>query len=501
MHCRKPCSILFLAAGVTISLLLIFGLSTCSLWQASKMSPEINQSDFLIQPALLTPVDTTSLAPHKTFVLWADTHYGNRQGDGAANDIAASVSWIKTLNPDFIFHIGDIVDQGKVSAFNSANIDFDDIVENTLAERIWFVVGGGHDGYFGSSGCPNCNGAKFARARELTSLWYTIKEGNNVVIFCSILQGRSGWVSDWGNGDGHFIPQDKIDWLEEQLSKWAGTENNIFVIAHTPIYHTNAKTHGWAQMDKGEWQTTSKKLLDLFDKYRVDVYIHGHVHMDPDKAYSAHREVSQGNVLIRGFREDLPNTTFIHATDICWEHGRSRRSTYPSVMYFTLIEGNDYFDLNAVRVDTNARVGITYNDSAQSLPIIRVPLSYPIANMDSSNRVDYFEQAWSVWRYSDESDMQWYRDSAGLMVERPSWIVSIWDLWEATQITGFNVSHNEAGLLHHEFYCSNSNIKRWDGPYENPSDLGICRWVKVRTIVNPYRITYIYDMKLLTAAK
>ncbi len=437
----------------------------------------------------------------KTFVLWADTHYGNTERDGAANDIAASVEWIKEKNPDFVFHLGDIVDRGEFAEFDAASADFDEIIHNTPVQGIWFTFGGGHDGYFDQVGSPNWNGAEFLRKRKLTGLWYTIREGNNVFIFCSIVQGKPGWDSAWGSGGGHFIPQNKLDWLEEQLAKYEDTENNIFVIAHTQLYHTNAYSHEWAQMDKIEWQKTSEKLLELFGRYRVDVYVHGHLHIDPDQSYSGHADASAGNVLLNGFRQDLPSTTFIHAGSVDWEHGRERslKSNYPSVMHFNLVEGNNYFDLKAERVDTSAKVKITYNDGSESAETIKVPLSYPVSGLGSDNEVDYFEQAWSVWRYSDEGDYQWYKDSEGLRTDKNSWIVSRWDLWEPKKITGFSVEWNEKGSLSHEFYCSNNGMATWSEPVDNASDLGVCRWIKVKTSIVPNGTVYIYDMNPETA--
>jgi len=401
-----------------------------------------------------------------------------------------------------------VVDQGELSDYALANKDFDDLIQNTNIENIWFTFGGGHDGYAHKTP-PHWNGASFQRDRNLTSLWYTIKEGNNVFIFTSILQGSPDpaiWDYGWGDPidylkNGHFIAMNKLNWLESQLAEYENTENNIFVITHTPIVHTNAYTHDWAQMQRYTWMNTSDILLDLFEEYRVDVFIHAHVHTDPDKAYSNHTNVSAGNVLLRGFRSDLPDTTFLHATDVNWEHGSTRgvNSNYPSVMYFKMIEGNNYFDLRAVRTDTNDTVGITYNNSNNDTTetTLRIPLSYSITGMDTSNQIDFFEQGWGVWEFSDEGNYQWYKDSEGLRVNKSAWITSRWDLWEEEEITGFIVNYTETnGTLSHQFYCSEDRMSTWRGPYNDASDLGSCRWIQVNTTFSPISgsVIYVYDM-------
>lgn len=429
-----------------------------------------------------------------TFVLWSDTHYG------VVGSKRAALEWIKNKNPDFLFHLGDIADRGelKFGEFNKANAAFDDIIKNTNVENIWITLGGGHDGYPDPLGLPNWNGVSFLRDRKLTSSWYTIKKGNNVFIFCNII-GCYGWTLDWRTGGCHFIPQNYIDWLGGQLSKWNDTENNIWIITHSPLQHTNVYTHEWGGMQTEPWITTTAKIKNLLSKYRVDVLMNGHVHIDPDKSHSSHPNVSGGNVVLGTSRDDLPDkTTFLHVPSVCWRHGREKggKSTYPAVMYFDLIEGENYFDLKAARVDTSSSVNITYNDGSESLEKIRVPLSYPIEGMNGSN-IDFFEQAWGVWEFSNEGDYQWYKDSEGLMAENDSWIISRWDLWENKIIVGFDVNWNEMGSLSHEFYCSKDNMNTWDGPYNKASDLGNCRWVEVKTMIYPSTITYIYDMKLL----
>lgn len=448
-------------------------------------------------------VNTTSYS--KTFLLLADTHFGDTAGDGSSNDINYTWAWMKTKNPDFVLHIGDITSRGYTPEFTEANNFFDDLIQNTNIEKIWFTYGGNHDGY--NNKLAHWTGAQFQRDQNLTSLWYTIKKGNNVFIFTTLVQQRDWWESDWDQGTAsHLITRDKINWLESELNKYNNTENNIFVITHTPPVHTNIYTDTWAQMQNNAWKNTSTLLLDLFDRYRVDVFISGHVHIDPDKAYGDnHENVSAGNILIRGFRNDLPNTTFLHATDVDWEHGETVgiNSNYPSVMYFKMIEGNNYFDIRAVRTDTNESVGITANNSGDENPYIRIPLSYNVTGMDSDNNIDFFEQDWGVWEYSNETagDYQWYKDSEGLRVNTSEWITSRWDLWEEEHIDDFEVNWTgENATLSHEFYCSDDGMSSWNGPYNEAADLGNCRWIQVNTTIdNPTSAIYIYEMDFDTA--
>jgi len=451
-------------------------------------------------------VNTTSNS--KLFVLFSDTHYEDldlydiSNQDYSEEDINYTTAWIETKNPDFLFHVGDITRRGYHTEVEDAVEGFEELVENTNIENIWFTFGGNHDAF--NSAHSHWEGAFFQRERNSTSLWYTIKEGNNVFIFVSLIQDRADWESGWGGYgiSSHFIPQNKLNWLESQLVKYNDTENNIFVITHTPIVNTNSYTGSWAQMERGPWINTSNQLLDLFEEYRVDVFIHGHVHTDPNSTYSSNENVSAGYILINGFRDDLPNTTFLHVPDIDWHHGSGYAedgdSSYPSVMYFKMIEGNNYFDLRATRTDTNSSVYISYNNGSDANKTLRIPLSYPITGMNSSNEIDFFEQDWDVWEYSIEDvDFQWYKDSEGFRLNQSSWISSRWDLWSQQKINSFEInSTGSDSNFTNLFYCSNDNMNSWGGPYSSASDLGNCRWVQVNTTFSGSSTIYVYEMTL-----
>ncbi|MCI0497043.1 MAG: metallophosphoesterase, partial [Thermoplasmata archaeon] len=303
----------------------------------------------------------------KTFVLVADTHFGNvHEGNGSADDIASMEDWINGTDPDFLMHMGDIVsyskkagadDQGDYDEFIEAGASFDEMIEHTPINDVWFALGN-HEAYPNTdtkySKWAHWDGARFMRDRGLVSPWYVIKEGNNVFVFVGVVRDmENGWVSEWkdigwGKNEGSiYIPQNKLEWLDRTLAYWKDTPNNIFVICHMAIVDTNSYSRAWYHQSHNQWIMTSRKLLSIFEDNRVDVYLHGHIHTDPDSSYSSHVNVSKGNVLVSGFRSDLPATTFIHVPSINWEHGkeRNKRSNYPALMTFDLVEDQVYFEL------------------------------------------------------------------------------------------------------------------------------------------------------------
>jgi len=430
----------------------------------------------------------TGITGTKRFAFIADTHYGNTEGNGSTDDISATNSSLKSLNPDFIFHLGDIADRGETNQFAQAKADFADYVKNTKAENVWFTFGGSHDGYMDKIAPADWKGAKFARDMELYSLWYTIKEGNSVFIFCSIVQGSAGWDLGLSDNDGHFIPQNKLDWLESELKKYQNTQNNIFVISHSQIVDTNADSSPgqWAQMDDPSWQRSSQKLRDLFARYRVDAYIHGHLHMDPDK-YDAN---GRGNVLLKG--SNGAATNYIHVPDTNWEHGQERgiNSTYPGLMYFDLTEGTKALTIKAIRTDQNSPVSISYNSNKTLAEEIKINLSYPVSALASLNSPDEINYSWGVWEYSDEDDFQWY-DLDGLRLNKPGSFYSIFDLGAVKTISKIDVSWNHQGQMTHLFYKSQDG-KNWQGPISNLGKLGPTRYLKLKTSVVPNGITKIF---------
>jgi len=470
--------------------------------------------------ALLFLSSIASAGGTKQFVLVADTHYGNViEGNGSADDIDLMEKWINNTDPDFLLHMGDVASyeqkkdiayNGSYNEFIQAGESFDELINETPIEDVWWVVGN-HDAYADIDNQNNSwahwDGARFLRDRHFTSPWYTIREGNNVFIFCAVINDmKFGWDSDWRNmswGEergSSYIPQNKLDWLEGELGHWENTENNIFLIVHLPITDTNGYSRAWHRQTDNQWLVTSKKLLELLEEYRVDVYMHGHVHTDPDTSKSSDVNVSRGTVLVSGFRTDLPNTTFLRVSDINWEHAKeATRSSYPSLMYFNLTDGSDHFDLRAVRLDKGSETKITVNNSATGEEYVRIPLSYNVTGMEGNdNHIDDYRQGWGVWEYSDEGTCQWYKDSEGLRVNKSVWIESRWDMWKVKTVTEFTVNWTSTrGSMNHTFYASNNAMVSWSGPYSDPTDMPTARWFRVNTTITPNtnEIVYVYDMQ------
>jgi len=469
--------------------------------------------------SMIIPVEADPTT--KFFVLTADPHWGSVEGTGSDEECTLMVDWIKYKNPDFMLMAGDVAEGqtwggGKSTELQLswASENFSDIISNTNIEKIWWTFGGNHDGYVDAN-YNNWDGATFLRSENLSSLWYTIKVGNNVFIFCSIIGCDATWSdSDWsiGNRD-HIITQPHIDWLESQLAKY-DTNNNIFIICHTQVQNTNIASgdDDWAQMGTTAWETVSTQLRNMFGNYSVDAWIHGHVHADPSHSYDDDNECNQGNIVLQGFNgvTGVMNTTYCHIGSVFHEHGAIPSiRTFPSLYYFNLTEGNSYIDIVAHRLDTNESVGITYNDSAGTQSSIRIPLDHSISGL-SGNSPDDFEQFWCPWRYSDEAaPYQWWKDSQGFRIGKAGWVEHRYDLWEEKNITGFWANwSNTAGItLTHKIYrCtgwSGGNPSWSSGWWDESNVSGIpdSRWLFVNTSFTKTGSTgYIYNMSFNTTA-
>jgi len=156
------------------------------------------------------------------------------------------VNAIIEIEPDLVFHTGDLVGNGAVSGQWDI---FNDIVSNLLSIAEFYPALGNHENnsqlYFDNFNLPN------------NERWYFIEYND---IHYIVLDSNSKLGSD----------SEQYEWLEHDLQNISNNINFIVVIFHHPIFST-----GLHFID----QRGLKDILPpLFEKYNVDIVFNGHAH-------------------------------------------------------------------------------------------------------------------------------------------------------------------------------------------------------------------------------
>jgi predicted phosphodiesterase len=170
----------------------------------------------------------------------ADTHYYNYQPDYFKTIQEKKDEW----GISFVIHVGDITQNGQMSEFNIAT---DDFFNCTLPV---FMVPGNHDLYYEGFDIYK---SKFGRTI------YDFKIGKTQFIFLDTANGTLGNLQK--------------NWLEDRLKNT--NANNIFIFTHYCLFDSEYLSYT-------DWSFPEEKyyLIDLFDKYNVNYYICGHLHLN-----------------------------------------------------------------------------------------------------------------------------------------------------------------------------------------------------------------------------
>ena len=506
------------------------------------MSSEPSTENFINNDSKETNFDNKFFSS-KRIMLVSDTHWGGIEHNGcAADDIQDFIECTRYLNPDYIFHLGDITESGQDKEFLCAKENFSKIVKITNANGVWTIGGGSHDGlagyipledYFDS--VPSLkrilNTLKSTKAGEKiynmfdyltqwlrvkfymgfyqilnqTSQWYTLKIGNNIFVMVGYFYQPWTWSSGnyGGGGEANILNLNKVNWLNRTLAKWNGTGNNIFICHHFPLHHTNIYTHDWAGMKNKRFIYESKLIMDVLSLYTdVVAWFSGHVHTDSNATYSDHPNVSSGTIVSGLSRPDLPDHVhFIYCGNIWREHGSAwdiGKSSFSNLRYIDLIEGQSYVDIYAWDSTNNRSATMTVNDSENEVEKYRIPLPYLVSNLEEPLK---YEQAWDVYDYC-RLRYPWYQDDEGLRCDCNSWIESRWDFWEVKDFSNamLYVDSSNPDALNHRIYYSLDCMKTWSGEWFTPSNLTTmppARWIKIITNVSTTTELFIRDISFI----
>jgi len=475
----------------------------------------------------------------KEFLWWSDTHFSNNEGDGAEDDIADAVEVIKQRNPDFGIHYGDLTSDGKDTEFDWYWGNISEIKQNTGIERMWATPGESHDAFEDKVNPASKLGGEdvgwnwldqYNRRGNQTGNWYTIREGNNVFIMLSAMAYPSDtWSGMYDNSRSTvnteyriMIPKHKVEWFKEQMKYQCSKDRNIFVATHDPFSYTNIYTHEWWGANMYSWRNTTKQVNDVMrETCPADVVQTGHVHTDADAYYSGNQYVAGGSVLWsewynaniqnRDLGGKLPNTTYMQMPVINYEHGAATNNpdadtTYPWIGLVNFTQGESKIEVKALDVTggSGSRVGWTYNDTTATVDPLTLQLDHPIdfGNNSNGNKIDGFNQSWTINRFSDESaDTQWYKPNGFWTNKSSAWIESRFRYNSPKSFNSLRVDWNESTegccSLSHRFRSTNSStLDGWTQWYDNVSNVPSGNYWSINTSISTSSSVTITEMEL-----
>jgi hypothetical protein len=216
--------------------------------------------------------------PLLSFVVVADTHYMLDPGEGPLEfesrrhqSRRAAAAWrqVAALSPDFVVHLGDLVQEYPETP------DFDRALDGAMEQLRGYCpfpvyhVAGNHD--VGDKPDPTmpthpvtAEGLA-AYHRRFGSSWYSFDRGplHGIVVNSQILN------SDLEAAD------EQRRWLEADLAAHSG--RRLAVFTHLPPYLSHHSEAGLGNYDIID-QPDRTWLLDLVRRYEAEVFFAGHVH-------------------------------------------------------------------------------------------------------------------------------------------------------------------------------------------------------------------------------
>lgn len=222
---------------------------------------------------------TTAPLPgsRKVFIVgvWGDTQ--NNEFNEQFEKTSQIVSQLLPLKPDFMLHMGDIVNDGSITP---DWLKFLRVAQPLNAFAPMMPTLGNHD-------IENLQGENFQKPFSSFShlfsllrngLDYSFDYGNTH--FVCIFSGYAKAASE--NGLLRYSPDSKeYKWLEKDLAKASKNSQIDWIVAYThyPVY-----SFGWSNVE--QWRET---LAPILEKFQVDICLSGHRHV-----YERHNPLKSG---------------------------------------------------------------------------------------------------------------------------------------------------------------------------------------------------------------
>jgi len=228
------------------------------------------------------------------FVPFSVGVYGDMGIDNSANTVKRVTDRVANGEMDFIYHVGDLAyADDHVFSFQKTWNTFSENIEAISSSIPYMVMPGNHEYtsydpflYFETKNFVVYN-HRFSMPKTGTnqsqSMYYSFDYSN--VHFISYSTETSYKDAPFGDASNYG---DELAWLEADLIEANLPENRqkhpwIIVGGHRPIY-SSCEGYSAAGVPINSWSPPSNSLTlqqvfeDLFNKYKVDLILNGHVH-------------------------------------------------------------------------------------------------------------------------------------------------------------------------------------------------------------------------------
>jgi len=183
------------------------------------------------------------------FIVIADTHLGRRDNDQAERQWRKTAAELKAAPGDFIIHLGDVVDRGRVAQYPIYRR-----IRDGIGKPV-HEIPGNHD--------PR---ALFEKHLEKPADRFFVRGRIRFVLLNN------------AHSDSHdgFITEKQLAWIETQCSKAQTQSQFIIFCLHVPVHANKHPDRGWYVKP----QNGQKSFYEICRQYRdrVVATFHGHFH-------------------------------------------------------------------------------------------------------------------------------------------------------------------------------------------------------------------------------
>ncbi len=187
-------------------------------------------------------------------------------------------SVINSLNPDYVFGLGD-------STAYSEKIEWKNYKKwlSGINAPVYDIFGN-HDRNY-CAPYSNNTGKPYFNLLGRVSDTKALKIGTFVFVLVSEEYSPPGSEDKFTT----TIPDKRFKFIETILKKYS-KKNNVFILSHTPVSGTTVFSTRWMCNNPEAWWPVSKKYLKLFKKYPVVAHLTGHTHIDYRFKYKVLKE-------------------------------------------------------------------------------------------------------------------------------------------------------------------------------------------------------------------
>lgn len=204
------------------------------------------------------------------FVHYTDTQNGvwdenvRNEAEFGAQVLKEAIEQAKQSgNVNFALHTGDFIEDAEME---DEWIDMLKKVENNMLDTPHILVAGNHDGYHPVKWNEHFN-VPITNDHQNFGSYYSMDYNNSHIVVLN--------MNDWTDEEKSAISKQQLEWLEQDLAKArANNVNWIIVTAHKPLF-----SGSYHSLSDSDVKRTRQPLMELLDKYDVDLVLNGHDHV------------------------------------------------------------------------------------------------------------------------------------------------------------------------------------------------------------------------------